>query len=264
VRRYSAARAIYYGHDLHFRRLGRDAPAMEAREREIWRHTDVALYLSEEEAGIASELEPFANIQAVQPYAFNRFARPRRVPAGQEILFVAGFGHPPNADAACWFVDTILPLIRSEMPDARLTIAGSHPSARVRGLTGNGVEVTGAVSESELAALYARARVAVVPLRIGAGVKLKVVEALAEGAPVVTTPIGAQGLPGLEQVACVEHDAPGFAAAVCILLVDDTLWEAHSAAGIEYASTRFRPAQLRESLLAAAGIAAPAALAKAA
>ena len=264
VRRHSAARAIYYGHDLHFRRLGRDAAAMEAREREIWRHTDVSLYLSDEEAEIALELEPFANIQAVQPYAFDRFARPRRAPAGQEILFVAGFGHPPNADAACWFVGTILPLIRSEMPDVRLTIAGSHPSARVRGLTGNGIEVTGAVSESELAALYARARVAVVPLRVGAGVKLKVVEALAEGTPLVTTPIGAQGLPGLDQVAFIEHDAPKFAAAVCILLTDDAVWDSHSAAGIEYASARFRPAQLRASLLAAAGITAPEALAKAA
>lgn len=264
VRRHSAARVIYYGHDLHFRRLGRDAGPMQSRERAMWRAADVSLYLSDEETRIALELEPFANIQTVLPYAFTRFGRPRLAPACQEILFVAGFGHPPNADAACWFVDTILPLIRSKMPEVRLTIAGSHPTARVRGLAGHGIVVTGAVSEGELAALYAQARVAVVPLRVGAGVKLKVVEALAEGTPLVTTAIGAQGLPGLEQIACVEADAEGFAAAVCVLLTDDTLWEAHSAAGIEYASARFRPALLRESLLTAAGIEAAEALAKAA
>jgi GT2 family glycosyltransferase len=264
VRRHTAARVIYYGHDLHFRRLGRDAAPMEARERAIWRSADVSLYLSEEEVRIASALEPSANIAAVLPYAFKRFGPPRRPPQCQDIVFVAGFAHPPNADAACWFVESVLPLIRSETPDARLTIVGSHPTGRVRGLSGNGVVVTGAVSEAELATFYASARVAVVPLLTGAGVKLKVVEALAAGTPLVTTAIGAQGLPDLEEVASVEHDAAGFAAAVCILLMDDTVWEAHSAAGIEYASARFRPALLRESLLTASGIEAPEALAKAA
>ena len=94
--------------------------------------------------------------------------------------------------------------------------------------------------------------------------KLKVVEALVEGTPLVTTEIGAQGLPGLHEVASVANDAAAFADAVCLLLADDGLWEARSATGIAYASARYRPALLRESLLAAAGIAVPEALAKAA
>ena len=264
VRRHSAARVIYYGHDLHFRRLGRNAGQMEARERTIWRSVDVSLYLSEEEVDLALDLEPYAKIRAVLPYAFARFGRPRRAPSCQDIVFVAGFGHPPNIDAACWFVAQVLPLIRTHVPDARLTIVGSHPTGRVRGLAGTGIVVTGAVSEAELADHYARARVAVVPLRSGAGVKLKVVEALVEGTPLVTTEIGAQGLPGLHEVASVANDAAAFADAVCLLLADDGLWEARSATGIAYASARYRPALLRESLLAAAGIAVPEALAKAA
>ena len=264
VRQHSAARVIYYGHDLHFRRLGRESGSMEARERAIWRQADVSLYLSDEEVAIAQQLEPFANIETVLPYAFDRFARPRHAPKCQEIVFVAGFAHPPNADAASWFVDTILPLIRSEVPGVRLTIVGSNPTGKVRGLAGPGIAVTGDVSESELAGWYTQARVAVVPLRIGAGVKLKVVEALAQGTPLVTTEVGAQGLPGLDQVAFIKADAAGFAAAVCILLTDDAVWQAHAAAGIDYASDRFRPALLRESLLRAAGIDIPKTLAKAA
>ena len=66
------------------------------------------------------------------------------------------------------------------------------------------------VSDAELREHYRTARVAVVPLRYGAGVKLKVVEALREGLPLVTTQVGAQGLPGLDQVASVRDDARGF------------------------------------------------------
>ena len=264
ARQHSQARIIYYGHDLHFRRLGRDAGTMEARERAIWRAADVSLYLSDEEAGIASVLEPSAEVRAVLPYAFTRFGRPRRAPANVDIVFVAGFGHPPNEDAAGWFVAEVLPLVVARVPAARLTIVGSHPSGRVRALAGPNVAITGAVSAAELQRYYASARVAAVPLRVGAGVKLKVVEALAEGVPLVTTPIGAQGLPGLEEVAAVEADAASFADAVCALLTDDALWESRMAAGIAYASARFRPSLLRDALLAAAGIVAATPLAKAA
>lgn len=264
VRRHGRARVIYYGHDLHFRRMAGDAGRMEARERAIWRSADVSLYLSEEEAGIAGALEPAATVRAVLPYCFTRFGLPRRAPACREIIFVAGFGHPPNEDAACWFVADVLPLVQARVPDARLAVVGSHPTARVRGLAGPNVVVTGAVTEAELAGHYAAARVAVVPLRVGAGVKLKVVEALKEGLPLVTTPVGAQGLPGVERVASIETDAARFADAVCSMLLDDGLWEARSAGGIDYASARFRPALLRNSLLLAAGIAIPSSLAEAA
>jgi len=264
VRAHSKARVIYYGHDLHHRRLGAEGAALELLERDIWRKADVSLYLSDEEAVFARKLEPLAQIGSVLPYAFTRFGRPRPAPAGHDIVFVAGFGHPPNEDAACWFATSILPLIAERVPTVRLLIVGSHPTSRVRALAGALIVVTGAVSESELIGHYDDARVAVVPLRVGAGVKLKVVEALAEGTPLVTTDVGAQGLPGLDRVASVQNDPAAFADAVCALLTDDDLWNARSAAGTDYATARFRPAMLRESLLLAAGIAAPEALAKAA
>lgn len=257
VRQHSPARVIYYGHDLHFSRLSRGAAEMQARERAIWRAVDVSVYLSEEEARAATALEPEADIRAVVPYAFTRFGRPRPVPACADILFVAGFGHPPNEDAACWFVAEVLPAIRERVPGVRLSIVGSHPSPRVRALAGPHVIVTGAVSNDELRRQYASARVAAVPLRVGAGVKLKVVEALVEGLPLVTTPTGAQGLPGLADVASIAGDATSFADAVVALLTDDALWETRATAGIAFASSRYRPAQLRESLLNAMAIAPP-------
>ena len=79
------------------------------------------------------------------------------------------------------------------------------------------------VSDDELNECYRNARVAVVPLRCGAGVKLNVVEALKNGVPLVTTRVGAQGLPGIADAAYVCDDAASFADAVCALLLDDVV-----------------------------------------
>lgn len=261
IRRHSRARVVYYGHDLHFRRMRQQAEVtqderllrlsehMREREYAIWRQADLSLYPSEEEAQIASALQPDARIGWVVPYCFDRFADVRTAPACREIIFVAGFGHPPNEDAAAWFVGDILPLIRAAVPEARLSIIGSNPTELVAALTGEGVCLFANISDAELEAAYARARVAVVPLRCGAGVKLKVVEALREGIPLVTTPVGAQGLPGLSQLVAVEDDAELFANAVVALLRDDPLWEKCSLQQVDFARKRFSREVMTASLL---------------
>ncbi|MDE2514447.1 MAG: glycosyltransferase, partial [Rhodospirillales bacterium] len=87
----------------------------------------------------------------------------------------------------------------------------------------------------------------------GAGVKMKVVEALRHGLPLVTTRVGAQGLPGLDRVAAVEDGPAGFAAALAALLTDDAAWAARSEAGLDYARTRFSAAAQTACLLEAFG-----------
>jgi GT2 family glycosyltransferase len=265
LRRHCRGRIIYYGHDLHFRRLRLQAEIaqderkllqaerMRLRECAIWRQADLSLYLSEEEAQIASALQPDARIGAIVPYCFDRFASPRTAPPCRDIIFVAGFGHPPNEDAAQWFVHDILRLIRAEVPDARLSIIGSNPTGHVQALAGDGIACFADISDAELEAAYERARVAVVPLRCGAGVKLKVVEALRAGVPLVTTPVGAQGLVGLDQVVAVEDDEAAFAAAVVTLLRDDAAWERSSRIQVEFAETRFSRAVMTASVLRAIG-----------
>ena len=268
LRRYSRAPVVYYGHDLHFRRMRQQAEVtgderllrladhMREREFSIWRQADLSLYLSEEEAQIALALQPDAKIGSVVPYCFDQFGEARAAPAGREIIFVAGFGHPPNEDAAVWFVNQVLPLIRADVPEAHLSIIGSDPTERVRALSGDGIAWFANVTDAELEAAYQRARVAVVPLRCGAGVKLKVVEALRTGVPLVTTPVGAQGLPGLFQVAAVEDDAQLFAAAVAGLLRDDAAWEKSSSRQVDFARLRFSREAMSASLLGALKLAA--------
>ena len=261
LRRYSRARISFYGHDLHHdrlrqqaaasgdKRLARAARTMLRRERRVWRQADAVLYPSQDEADRVSALEPRVIARAVQPYALEAVATPRAPDRTDLVLFVAGFAHPPNEEAACWLARDIMPLVRRQVPSARLAIVGSHPTARVSALAGHHVTIAADVSETDLRAWYARARVAVVPLRQGAGVKRKVVEALAEGLPLVTTPIGAQGLPDLDRVALVCSTSDAIADAMMTLLRDDRLWRAHSSAGIAYVREHFSAAGLRNSLL---------------
>jgi glycosyltransferase involved in cell wall biosynthesis len=131
-----------------------------------------------------------------------------------ELLFVAGFNHPPNIDAAIWFVESILPSLRDKVPGLKLHIAGSNPSKAVLELACNDVTVHGYVSDEKLIALYGRAACAVVPLRFGAGVKGKVLEAIRYGVPLVTTSIGAEGIPDALEVMRVADEPEFFAQAV--------------------------------------------------
>jgi glycosyltransferase involved in cell wall biosynthesis len=248
---------VYYGHDLHFRRMAtmedgqRAAQTMRERELSIWRQSDVVLYPSEEEAGVVRAIAPDVNVRAVVPYALDAATEAGLEPGTREmwILFVGGFAHSPNAQAAVWFVREVLPIVLQQAPQARMAIVGSNPAACVIALGGANVSLFPNVSDDELQAWYRKARVAVIPLLAGAGVKMKTVEALWHGLPAVMTPVGAQGLPDIEDVAAVETGAAAFGAAVVALLTDDVLWQQRRDVQIAYARERFSEAALRRSLL---------------
>jgi glycosyltransferase involved in cell wall biosynthesis len=100
----------------------------------------------------------------------------------------------PNVDAALWFCDTILPLIRAQHADATFAVVGKNPHSRLQRLHDvPGVTLTG-YAASVLPYLHG-AQVAVLPLRMGSGTRLKLIEALAAGKPVVSTALGAAGYP---------------------------------------------------------------------
>jgi polysaccharide biosynthesis protein PslH len=109
-----------------------------------------------------------------------------------QIVFLGNMSVPHNIDAARYIAGEIWPLIRQVLPGARLRIVGSSPVAAVRELAGPDVEVTGAVPD--LRAIWAETDVMLAPLRFSTGIQCKVLEALAAGVPVVTTPAVAEGL----------------------------------------------------------------------
>jgi glycosyltransferase involved in cell wall biosynthesis len=135
-------------------------------------------------------------------------------------LFVGSFPHLPNQDACEHLVSDIWPLIRQRLPDVRLTVAGARPPRWVLDLDGHdGIEVAGEVAD--LAPLYRRHRVLLVPIRAGSGTRLKILEAMACGLPIVSTTIGAEGIvgrPGTDLL--IADDAARFAEVAAGLLED--------------------------------------------
>lgn len=144
-------------------------------------------------------------------------ARPQRRPNARPTLALVGnFAYDPNADAALHLCREILPAVLERVPDAHLLLVGNDPPREVRALAGGHVTVTGRVPQVE--PYVDAADVVVLPLRIGGGVKVKMLEALRRGKAIVTTPLGLQGLAGARGAVRVAEGAPAFAAAVTELL----------------------------------------------
>lgn len=257
------ARLCFYGHDLHFERMHREAmltgdagqmraaEEMKQIERRMWRAFDTSIYLSQEEVDTARKLEPERDFRAVVPYGFADFTHRDRVTPGSTILFVAGFAHPPNEDAALFLVNDVMPLVLAQRPDARLLLVGSQPSPAVRALASAVVTVTGWVSDAQLDEYYGASRATVVPLRFGAGVKGKVVEALRQGVPLTVTPIGAEGIDGLPDILPISRTARDIADDLLRMLNDDAAWLARSHAQTRFAQARFSDEAVRRSVIAA-------------
>ena len=144
----------------------------------------------EEEA--IHEIDPTIPVKAITAYVYEKFLENYKyIPAERKgILFVGGFSHGPNIDAVEWFVDEIYSQIR-EKANIPFYIVGSNAPDDIKALDGDGIVFKGFVSDEELAKLYANCKIVVVPLRYGAGVKGKVVEAIYNGSPIITTSVGA-------------------------------------------------------------------------
>jgi sugar transferase (PEP-CTERM/EpsH1 system associated) len=138
------------------------------------------------------------------------------------LLFVGSMGYAPNVDAILYFHDEIYPAIQRAVPDVELWIVGTNPALAVKQLASPSIHVTGQVEDVQ--PYYTRSSVCVVPLRAGGGTRLKIVEAMAFGRPVVSTTIGCEGLDVTSGENILIADQPaGFAAQVVRLLTDRIL-----------------------------------------
>lgn len=252
IREHTKATLIYYGHDLHYLRGMREyeltknpetletAEYMRELEYRVMEQSDIVYYPSEEEAAIVRREAPQVNVKAIPAYIFE--GSPAHVPAPENrsgLLFVGGFAHTPNKDAVLWFVESILPLIRKQLPDVVFHIVGSKAPEEITSLACETIQVHGFVTDEELAELYASCRLAVVPLRYGAGLKGKVVESMYYQIPTVTTSIGAEGLHNVENALAVVDEAQAFAACVLALYVDESEQKRRMDASAQYIRENF-------------------------
>lgn len=139
------------------------------------------------------------------------------------IVFSGTMWYFPNVDAAQWLVREVLPHVRRDIPDVRITIVGARPAPAVQRLADvPGVTVTGRVSSVH--EYVSRAAVAVAPMRSGSGIQFKVIEAMASGTPVVATPTATMGLSAVsERDLLVAETAEVFAAQLVRLMRDNAL-----------------------------------------
>lgn len=180
--------------------------------------------VSEEDAVYFRDIAPHSRVWSIP----NGISRERRLHLGSltvdeqpdTMILTGDLSYRPNIDAAIWFVEEILPLVRSGRPAARVRIVGRDPRPEVRALAGRpGVEVTGWVPD--LGAEVASAALYVLPMRLGSGIRSKLFEVFPLGKAIVTTSTGAEGLALVDgENVLIRDDTDGFAQA-CVRLLGD-------------------------------------------
>ena len=246
--------------DLHFLREQREAEltgaediaqraaATRKEELALIQACEATLVVSPVEQTLLSELVPEADVRIVSNI-HTVHGRARDWADRRGLLFVGGFQHVPNVDAARWLVEEIFPRVREAIPDMELHLIGSRMPPEIRELDEPGVQVHGFVED--LQPYLERCRVSVAPLRYGAGVKGKVNQAMAHGLPVVATSCAAEGMFLVHgQDVLVADSAEDFAAEVVRLHEDAELWEAVSTAGLANVEQYFSRQAARRALKA--------------
>jgi glycosyltransferase involved in cell wall biosynthesis len=178
---------------------------------------DVVMVVSDLDREALEQVVRHPNVVVVP----NAWEEPAPLPQAAEPVasFVALLSWRPNVDAAVWFCHEVWPRVVAALPDARLQLVGRNPADAVRALASATVEVTGTVPD--LTPWYARTRVALAPLLAGGGSRLKILEALAAGRPVVATSVGAEGLEDLIGRGVLVADDPAEMATAVVDLLRD-------------------------------------------
>ena len=239
IREHTNIKCIYYGHDLHYLREAREyeltGDKKRLEESEHWKKVEYGImhnceavyYPSTTEEAAIRKADPAIPVKSISVYSYDSFRKEEEIPADfakrRGFMFIGGFAHRPNVDAVQWFAEEIYPRMRGllgeEAGEIPFYIAGSRAPGEITALHGTdgagnpgAIVVKGFVTDEELKELYDTCRLVVCPLRFGAGVKGKVIEAIYNGIPMITTSIGAEGIPDVRSVVAVEDEAEAFAA----------------------------------------------------
>lgn len=244
------AKIVFNNADLHFLRELRSALALKDGdllrrsqltrdlELEVMRQTDLTISYNEVEHAVIMSYNLDQTRIARAPWVVTPAETVPPFLARSDIGFLGSFGHRPNAEAVKFFANDVLPLLRQSIPDIRLQVFGSQIGPDVKALESDSLVIRGHVGK--LADAYDGLRVFVAPLTAGAGLKGKVLSAMAHGLPTVLSSAAAEGIGACAGIHYLSPQSPQeWVAAVSKLNSDETLWNAISQNAMEFVKANY-------------------------
>lgn len=253
IKKYGHARIIYFACDLQHIREEREyeitgnieklesARKWKEIEYELFDKTDVGYVVGSFEQDVMKKAFPDKEVRNIPLYIYDELPKDinKDFATRRDLMYVGGFGHAPNVDAVMWFGKEVMPLITKKYPDIKWHIVGSKATDEIKALANDNIIVDGFLSDEDLEKLYRSCRIDIVPLRFGAGVKGKVVEAAFFQIPLVTTSIGAEGLDDKMGNMHVVDDAREMAEYICSIYEDYDRLKEMSDAGEKFIEKYF-------------------------
>ena len=195
---------------------------MKKIEREIFSKVDAIYIVGTYEFNILKEEYKNKIIRNIPLYIYDK--QPSNVEKDfskrKNLIFVGGFAHSPNVDAIIWFTKEIYPKIIKIFPNIILHIISSNSPKVILKLQSKNIKLWGYLSDEQLQQMYQKCRIAIAPLRFGAGIKGKIVEAAYNQIPMVTTTIGGEGIDNSIGAFSMEDNPEKMAKLICQLYTD--------------------------------------------
>ena len=243
------ARILFHTTDLHYLRFEREAvhannsaiatkaKRVKLSELSIIRTVDCTIVHSSYEKDVLSTECPQSNVY-VFPWILDPDPTVTPFEDRDGVLFLANFEHPPNVDAAFYFVEQIFPFIQKKLPGVPLYLMGSHPPDSLRALGSDLIKITGYVPD--LKPYFAKCRLSIAPIRYGAGIKGKVAVSLAYGVPSVVSSVAAEGMGLRHRAEVLIADQPAaFAESIVELYTNQHLWEELASHGLDFVANTY-------------------------
>ena len=254
---------VYFAHDLHHLRLFREynithkekilkkSRKFETIEKKIFSNVDIIHVVGNYEYKILKDNYQNKTIRNIPLFFYEKQLSniEKDFSKRENIIFVGRFSHPPNIDGVLWFSKEIYPQIVKSYPDIIWYIIGGDANNKIRQLQSKNIILIEHLSDKELQIMYEKCRIAIAPLRFGAGVKGKIVEAAYNQIPMVTTTIGGEGLDDSNEAFIMEDNPIKMSEIIVKLYINFTKLQKMSDSGKIFISKYFSKDIAKEIIL---------------
>ena len=231
IKKYFNGKIIYFPHDIHQIRLYREYiikhnnkifekyKQIQIIEDKIFSNVDIIHIVGKYEFNFLKKKYQNKTIRIIPLFFYQKILTniEKDFSKRKDLIFVGSFSHTPNLDAFLWFSTDIYPKIVEKYPDIILHIVGYNVPHELKKLESKNIKFEGFLSDENLQLLYQNCRIAIAPLRFGAGVKGKILEAIYNQIPIVTTSIGAEGIENPSNTFIIEDNPQKISHIICEL-----------------------------------------------